>query len=669
MATATNPSGGDERALPVALAMAPAGLLLLFVGWSGSAAHLGGDAALVGHLALGAFALLGIRAWRDPLNLGPRGVAFWWAWLLALAVATITSPVPRAGLGGLLSLPVFALVPAAVARCWQDRRRRRLGLRSIAAVVTIVASWALVAWWRHDSARPAMPLGHHNLLATWLIATLPLTVTARRLGSPRLGAVATFVAIATLVATRSLGGLLAFGVLLVASAGRSRHRRRLSIGLLVLCAVAAPRVVRIVAGQDASAGARAVYAEAGIDGWRARPVLGWGLGSTGWTIAPFLRPQPRVSPAGEIVADLHSLPLTLAYETGTLGLVLSALLVAAFARARRRSSSTAPGVARAGMLGLLAWGVATLLGLPWTAPALPLTLAMLAGVAMTGSATVGPLPGRVRREPTSVARVATTAVAALVVLALAVVLRWDLAHRAYDQARQAAAVEDVRVALVRARAWDPRHPLYRFHDAWVRDDAEGLRAAAASIELAAFSIAAARRAPDPGRWLDRACAQDPFSALAAFERATKVRDARERPDRRVDAAARALIAEPRLLAAEAWISAPELLVAAVERVRTLDALDQGWRVAFDDTAATISAAMVTGESTETLVLVSTYDARAATAPSRFVFRRVPWPRDLIEVRLQADLLARIDLPPVTTLASTPASYFSAPDCGLPPRKR
>ena len=78
----------------------------------------------------------------------------------------------------------------------------------------------------------------------------------------------------------------------------------------------APRVIDVARGHDLSTRARLAYAEAGVRGWRERPLLGWGPGATAWTIAEHLPVRPGVLPAGQAVADLHDLPLQLGYELG-----------------------------------------------------------------------------------------------------------------------------------------------------------------------------------------------------------------------------------------------------------------------------------------------------------------------------------------------------------------
>jgi O-antigen ligase len=58
-----------------------------------------------------------------------------------------------------------------------------------------------------------------------------------------------------------------------------------------------------------------------------RPLAGWGSGQVGLTYPPFRIQRAGYAPSGEVVSDLHSVPLQWAYEFGLVGLTLR---VAAF---------------------------------------------------------------------------------------------------------------------------------------------------------------------------------------------------------------------------------------------------------------------------------------------------------------------------------------------------
>jgi O-antigen ligase len=372
---------GTARGSAARLAgLLPPLLAALYAAWCGTwiggasfSGSAGGAAALLAALvAAGA-------PWSDPLRLRDAGRLLPAALWLAVAASAWSSPVPRAGRVAVLLLPAYLWLPAAVARCWRREVARRLGLRTLAAVLAGVSLWSLVDWLGLLSAgapRPAAPLGQHRLLAAWLVTLLPLgLLSLREKGWWRsLGWGAGALAAVAVLATRSLAGWLALVAEALAVLGwlswrspavaRRRSAALLALALLVglALAVALPRVRQIAAGQDPSLRARAVYYRAGWRGFRARPVAGWGPGSAAWTAAAFLDPVPgvhpwtgatgelaslpvrlpgkfvgplpTVNPWGEAVGELHSLPVQLAYELGAIGSLLALALVARFASQR-----------------------------------------------------------------------------------------------------------------------------------------------------------------------------------------------------------------------------------------------------------------------------------------------------------------------------------------------
>ena len=226
----------------------------------------------------------------------------------------------------------------------------------------------------------AMPLGQHNLLASWLVILLPLALlTAREPGIWRwLGLAGGILPAVTILATLSLAGNLALAAeALIALVWIVRRRRSWAWGLIPLVLVAGlglwsqrARIASIVAGQDLSMRGRAVYYEGALEGFRARPVLGWGPGSAAWTAAAFFDPVPGVSPVGESVGELHSLPLHLAYELGAVGLIVALALGAAFL-ARRISEMGQDPLRFAGLVGLCGAAVASLGSAALAVTALP----------------------------------------------------------------------------------------------------------------------------------------------------------------------------------------------------------------------------------------------------------------------------------------------------------
>src|SRR5579862_8385272 len=389
--------------------LVPALLAALYAGWCGNL--LGGVTAAGSTTALAAL-LLTLAAfagpWRDPLRLGRAWrLALLGLWLVVAASAWL-SPVPRAGLAAVVLLPAWLSLPGALARCWQSEAARRLGARGIAAAVALLAGWALIAELRGGetatAAAAAMaagrreavpglggtlaPLGHHTLLATWLATLLPIALLPLRekSGWRWLGAGAGALGVAGMLVGRSLaGGAAVAGEAVLAAvwlAGRGGGvagpsadgsgrdlpgsdaagarwlgRRRLAAALallgLALAASQVPRLARIATQRDASALARTVYIQAGWQGWRERPWLGWGPGSAPWTAAWFLAPRPGLNPWGEAVGELHTLPVHLAYETGALGLLGLLATAGAFLGRRwaERRTAADPGLLAAGCLG------------------------------------------------------------------------------------------------------------------------------------------------------------------------------------------------------------------------------------------------------------------------------------------------------------------------------
>jgi hypothetical protein len=442
----------------------PPALLALHAGWCGNL--LGGVTAPGSAVAL--VTLLGLAAafggaWSDPLRLGRRGAVIPVLLWLAVAASAWRSPVPRAALAVVVLLPAYLLLPGAVARCWRSADARLWGARGMALAVAGLAAWALagagesgpagLAALPAPPAPPAVtagappvalpgvaatlaPLGHHTLLATWLATLLPLALLPlrERAGWRWLGAAAGGLALAAILAGRSLAGgaavaceaLIAAGGLALwqavprtsgavdaGSAGppcaraphpgapRTAHlwapgRRRLAGALalagLALAAAQAGRLVQIAGRNDSSAQARSGYLRAGWQGWRERPWLGWGPGSAAWTAAWFLAPRPGLNPWGEAIGELHSLPVHLAYETGAVGLAGALALAGAFLRRRRAECGAAPDRAwlAAGCLGLAGAAVAWLGTAALAVPAMPLSLAVAAGAALAGGGAAAP---------------------------------------------------------------------------------------------------------------------------------------------------------------------------------------------------------------------------------------------------------------------------------------
>lgn len=600
------------------LALLPTALVTILTLWSGTfhgAAAAKG--AITTHSMILGFCLFGIAGLFDPLRLGRYGR---WLVLAILALALISwwsSPVARAGTIGLILLPAFLLIPASTARCWALEPTRRIGPASVSALTLIVASLALIRWQTWSLPRTSLPLGHHNLLACWLILVLPLAVSgARRTGLPRwLALAAGATGLAALAATGSLLAGLAVTVQLAVACIWWPRLRRWAIPLASIIVVSTiPRLMGILQVADISMLARGSYLSAGWRGLLARPMTGWGPGAVPWTLAAFMEPVGGIHPASEVIGDLHSLPAQFAFELGLPGLLLSGAIAGIFLLRRwhETRSCSEPVSHQAALLGLIGGGVFALGAAPLSVPALPATAAIVAGASFAGAI---PPPRRVR--DISVWAYAITAAVLLTPL--------DRAHALYDRARLAPSASESQSLLKQARAIDPGFPLYLAREAWLaagnqgvdREIAERARQAAELAPgLAPLWLEAGNLGNRAGAfWAPNALAKahelDPLSPLVAFHLMTATTD--------VDAATKlgidAVQGEPRLASAIWWLDSPELAHA----VGSLTG------VAIPPNP--------TDQDSRPMVLALSLDSRPALSFSLFAFRRSPWPGQLAPVEL------------------------------------
>jgi len=665
MSPPSAPPASPASAVPAALL--PAAFLLLLSGWAGTfAGGATGAGALAGHLAVTGVALLGAilgaQDPADPLGLGRRRRLLPALLLALLAVSWLASPVPRAGRTALLLFPAFLFLPAAVARCWSTPAGRLWGLRGVSAVVTAVAGASLYGVWRYGDPGASFPLGHHNLLAAWLLILLPLALLPWRQGGVGrvLALAAGVTGVAALAATRSLGAAVAAAA--VATAW-SRRGRWLLLVVLLLLVPQLPRLVDVAAGADPSFAARLGYWEAGWRGFLERPGVGWGPGAAAWTISEHLRPVPGIHPPGQVVADLHSLPLHLGYELGAAG--VAALVAVAFLFVRRRLAEPAsdPALRRAALGGLAAGAVFSVGGLPVAVAAIPAAAAVVTGAALAG----GGVAQDRRRTPAS--RVAKGVVAAALGLLALLALPPDLAQRAYDRAATAADPEVQLRHLRRAVDLDPAFPLYRARLAWLEGEQRGIdrgladRAVAAARDapgvaplwLVAGILAQETGAPGGREALLAACRLDPLGAVAPYRLATAAPVERNSEEW----AGRALLAEPLLLAAPAWRERDAVLDAGVARVEATAGVNEGWR---ERLRLLHTRGLDRTGPTRALVLEMDGEDQAST--SLHAFRRRRWPVRLARVDLAAAAVAEVDLVPAVGQPTTRAGVFEASECGV-----
>jgi O-antigen ligase len=183
------------------------------------------------------------------------------------------------------------------------------------------------------NARNPYPLGHSNYTAGLALLMLPCftVLAARTTGAARLGwAGAGVLALALLITSGSRGGLLGLGALMLGALLALRLGWKKTLGLAGIAVVAGlavalahPRTRAMFQRPDPAAEPnlsnvqRAAMIQAGGLMGRARPLLGWGPGTT-----PLVYPRFRAFLDGgvENVLQLHSLPVQLWAELGAAGL-------------------------------------------------------------------------------------------------------------------------------------------------------------------------------------------------------------------------------------------------------------------------------------------------------------------------------------------------------------
>lgn len=684
--------------------------------------HLGASATarITAAALLLLFACWGATEFRDPLGLATVRAPWWPAlpaalWLSVLA-SWLLSPVGRAGESIVVFLLPAAWAAAGIGRLLHRPEARRWALAGCAAVGLVASIWALIQQPLHDQGRAALPIGHHNQLALLLVALLPPAILGTwRVpwpggGRPRL--VATVFAGGTLIwtlsATGSMSGLLALALQILAAAGwtawRLAARRWLAgvgallalvIALALIAAWAAPRhevpgpverlgaVVRL---EDPSLLSRRTYAVAAMEGFAERPILGWGPGSSSWTLASHWRPAPGVHPPGEVITDAHSLLAQAPYELGALGSLLLLGVIVRYGQRRlgelvrsaRRSERPIgdPGLLAAAMLGLLGTGICLVFGVFAGVLVVPAALILNLGLASAARDAGTGAEGMPLGWPWPRARV-------LVFLWLAAALGWSLerawAARAYERAIEAAGssggsvaeattgdpLEESTLRLQEAVAADPRFPLYHVRlDPWA--------AATAADGLAPlWLLAGTVEGEDPERRreaLERACDLDPLAALAPFElmRLERVAGSAAGEPRVAERAARAILAEPLLLAAVAFEGDPDLRAEVHRGIRAWPGLPPGWSESFEELWLLLDWSNgAEGPSRDVLSIDA--DGRAAVSFSLFAFRRPPWPLSIGAVPLRSHRLETIaahDLPAVTRLPQTAPEPFWIGRCGV-----
>ena len=728
-------------------ALVVASALALMVFRAGTFHHgAGATSQVAAAVLLLAFAWVGRRAFRDPLALATVRARWWPALLaalwLAVAASWLLSPVGRAG----ESIVIF-LLPAAWAAAGMGRLLRRPGARrwalaGCAAVAVAASIWALIQQPLHEQGRAALPIGHHNQLALVLVALLPPALLgAWRLPLPggsraRLTAAVLVGAILiwTLSATGSMSGLLAL-VLQVGLAaawalwltGARKWLVRIGAFLVLVAALTlttswagsrlevpgpVQRLGAVLRLEDPSLLSRRTYAAAAKDGFAERPILGWGPGSSSWTLARHWRPAPGVHPPGEVITDTHSLLAQAPYELGAIGSLLLLGVIVRYGQRRLvelvrsrsprgdpavldlpvgRSGTAArsedlvddPELLAVAMLGLLGTGICLAFGVFAGVVAVPAALILNLGLAAAARGAGTGAEGLPTSWPWPRARV-------VVFLWLAAALAWSLerawAASAYERAIGATAAEigaaessggvttgatnggpseEAIVHLRAAVAADPRFPLYHVRlDPWA-----AARAADGLAPL--WLLAGLVETEDNERRreaLERACDLDPLSALAPFElmRLERAAGTAAGDPRVAERAARAILAEPLLLAAVVFEGDPDLRAEVHRGIQTWPGLPPGWSESFEELWLGLDWSNG-AEGPPRDVLSVGADGRAAVSFSLFAFRRPPWPLSIGAVPLRSHRLEAIaagGLPAATRLPQTAPDRFWSVRCGL-----
>lgn len=636
---------------------------LAFVGWCGTFA---GAASAHGAMASHGMIWLAwiVAGWVVGRGGGWMATLPWIGLVVAVTASWALSPVPRAGTTALVLLPTFLILPRLFAVCWRGDEGRRAAALGLPLLVSVASGWALWGWLVGGTDGTSLPLGHHNLLATFLVTLLPVSALGLRGEAVRhrlASLAACFLGLAALLATRSLAGAMALVAILVVAilTGTTTWpaRRRFAVGSvgLVVLAASAPRVLDVLRGHDNSTLARLAYWRAGWRGFLERPLLGWGPGSSHWTLHEHFQPVPGLHPADQIVADLHSLPLQLLYELGLVGVVALSLALAVTGRRLLRTPPADRPLRRAGLLGLLGAAVASLGGLPLSVTALPLALALAAGCVLAA------VPAELRGDgvadpPRLEARVVTLLVA--VVMAAWLVPR-DRAHRDYERAHErvegVALTDGLRIERLRAAvSRDPHFPLYRWRLALATGSSRlAYEAAEDARGLAALWLTAAKLdAEGDGRRhaLEQVCRTSRFAAVAPYWLGPS-------------AAARAVASQPWLLAATGW--SWQTRDDAVERLVRDQRIEPQWRQDLQRAWTDVERPGSRVNATETRTLALSVDRTPSTSLSLFAFRRLPWMVRLAAIELDAEILARVEhLPSVWSLPTTEVAIFGGEGCGL-----
>jgi putative inorganic carbon (HCO3(-)) transporter len=395
--------------------------------------------------------------------------------------------------------------------------------------------------------RPASLIGNPNALGAFLVALLPAAVSGAITAGGWLRRLLALYSLATLLLlliTFSRGAWLGAGAALLTLAalwlwqrglhrpaalrdwlaGRTAAQRRtgllLAVGALAGAVLAGGLLLQSFNEGGRQASLRLYLWEAALRLFAEKPLTGHGLFTFGYHL-----PRFDAIPPGQPHSHAHSIPLSIAAETGLPGLLALALTVAVLLWHLGRNARTLPPEERpawlAAVAALAGFGVHHLLDTP---AMMPLIALVGVGLAAVAAAPAQPVPLRAPWR-----RVGHPAGMALLWAALLLVGFWSssLYGRYYgvlQTALRTGAYAAAAAELTAIREADPRQPAYVLMQAYLYGLAAADGDAAAARQAAAGYDEYLRLEPyHSSAWVNRAAlawqAGDTPTALAAIDRA------------------------------------------------------------------------------------------------------------------------------------------------------